>query len=83
MTVQSSAITPLVVGDDGTYYVFQFEYATPGIYNLTGFLHTPITASEPLGNPPVTWAQSSDLGSWVETIKFNRKGSGANNGNSG
>lgn len=42
----------------------------------TGYLHTPITASEPFGNPPVTWARSSDLGSWVETIKYAVRTSG-------
>jgi hypothetical protein len=33
-------------------------------------MHTPISAPELFGNPPVTWSQTSDLGTWVETIKY-------------
>ena len=62
---------PSVVIDDGVCLIFTMVDAGGKVPTVTtGFLHTPISASEPFGSPPVTWSRTSDLGSWVETVKY-------------
>ena len=57
--------------DDGICLIFSIPFGGGSPQSMTtGFLHTPISASEPFGNPPVTWSSTSDLGSWVETVKY-------------
>jgi len=71
MTVQTLSVTPLIVEDDGQWFIFCWSTGnTWKPYLWTGYMHKPVSASEPVGNPPVTWAETSDLDTWTETIKY-------------
>jgi len=71
MTVQTLQVTPHIIEDDGQWFVFNFETKNPYHPQVaTGYMHKPVSASEPVGNPPVTWAETSDLDTWTETIKY-------------
>ena len=62
---------PTILLDDGVMIIFSaVDHLGNPIDAFFGFMHSPISASEPFGNPPVTWSQTSDLGTWVETIKY-------------
>jgi hypothetical protein len=56
--------------DDGNAFLFQFQ----DLYNntvISGFIHRPFSASEAeMANPPITFSETSDLGSLLETIKY-------------
>lgn len=70
MAIQNVVGIAVPVIDDGIFYVFGVvDQNNNPVINTTGFMHRPVSASEPFGNPPVTWSESTDLGTWVETIK--------------
>jgi hypothetical protein len=70
VVVQTESVNVVGLIDDGVFFIFQVG-GGPGILPLQfGFMHRPIEASEPFGNPPVTWSEFSDLGTWVETVKY-------------
>jgi hypothetical protein len=60
--------------DDGNFLIFAALDPNTGqpwpLDTYTGFMHRPTETSKPFGNPPVTWSQFSDLGTWVETVKY-------------
>ena len=76
MTVRTIIAVPGIVVDDGQYFIFRFNAAPGSIppepWLTTGYLHRPISASTgaPVGSPPLTWAETSDLDTWTETIKY-------------
>jgi hypothetical protein len=59
-----------VLLDDGVFFIFAVSFVDGGFNFNTGFMHRPVEASEPFGKPPVTWSEFSDLGTWVETVKY-------------
>jgi hypothetical protein len=70
MAVQAlvTAVTP--VFDDGNAFLFQFQDLNNNTVN-SGFIHRPLSASEvEIANPSITFSETSDLGSWLETIKY-------------
>jgi hypothetical protein len=70
MAVQAlvTAVTPLF--DDGNAFLFQFQDLNNNTVN-SGFIHRPFSASEvEIANPSITFSETSDLGSWLETIKY-------------
>jgi hypothetical protein len=70
MAIQIITATPTVILDDGEVLLFQFADQNNNVIT-TGFLHRPISAAETAsGNPPITYSETSDLGSWLETIKY-------------
>jgi hypothetical protein len=70
MAVKDDFFTVSTTRDDGVFFIFTALSADKGILLETGFMHRPVEASEPFGNPPVTWSEFSDLGTWVETVKY-------------
>lgn len=71
MAAQSVVGIPVLIKDDGSVFIFGVVDANNNpLIAMTGFLHRPISASEAFGNPPVTWSATSDLDTWVETIKY-------------
>jgi hypothetical protein len=81
MSVQSVIATSTVINlDDGVVLLFTFlPEGTPptGDWVQTGFPHRPFSAAEtqtsgtpPAGWGPVTYSMSSDLASWVDTVKY-------------
>jgi hypothetical protein len=69
MTIQTISTIPLLIFDDGAVLLFQFTDTNNNLI-VTGFLHRPLSAAETeTGNPPITFSETSDLGSWLETVK--------------
>jgi hypothetical protein len=63
-----TVVTP--VFDDGNAFLFQFQDFNNNTLT-SGFIHRPFSASEvEMANPPITFSETSDLGSWLETLKY-------------
>src|SRR5580658_4633603 len=69
MTTAVTMVTPLF--DDGDAFLFQFQDDNNNTV-VSGFIHRPFSASavDSMTTPPITFSESSDLGSWLETIKY-------------
>ena len=71
MAIITNSGIPSLVLDDGVFFIFTAnDINKNALFNFSGFMHRPSSASTPLGNPPATWSQVSDLGMWVETLKY-------------
>ncbi len=68
-TATVTMVTPLF--DDGDAFLFQFQDDNNNTV-VSGFIHRPFSASavESMTTPPITFSESSDLASWLETIKY-------------
>jgi hypothetical protein len=70
------AMTPIVtmvspLFDDGDAFLFQFQDENHNNV-VSGFIHRPFSASavDSMTTPAITFSETSDLGSWLETIKY-------------
>jgi hypothetical protein len=70
MAFQSLLTMVTPVFDDGNAFIFQFQDFNNNTLT-SGFIHRPFSASEAeMANPPITFSETSDLGSWLETLKY-------------
>ncbi|MDH6243824.1 hypothetical protein [Mycobacterium sp. OTB74] len=73
MAIQQIPGFPVIISDDGEMFIFGLVDANKSPLangDFFGFLHRPVSASAPFGSPPVTWSSTSDLATWVETVKY-------------
>jgi hypothetical protein len=69
ITTAVTMVTPIF--DDGDAFLFQFLDDNNNTV-VSGFIHRPFSASavDSMTTPPITFSESSDLASWLETIKY-------------
>ena len=65
----TSTVQPLF--DDGAAFIFQFQDYSNNVI-VSGVIHRPFSASQVdwMTTPPTTICETSDFGSWLETIKY-------------